>query len=148
MDIRYSPTEDRVMFPVINPESKEIAGYTGRAKKNVRPKWKKYGDCSSLFTCGTGKIAVVVEDCLSACAVGVVKSYTGTALLGTILTQTHISELRKFDSVLVCLDPDATLKGLQMVNRLSGTVPASLRILPNDLKYYDKYKIMEILNDD
>lgn len=122
------------------------AGWTGRARKGVKPKWRKYGDTSSLLTVGTGSTAVLVEDACSACAVGVIDAYTGCSLLGTTLTTQHMMELRRFKNVLVCLDPDAMLKSLDMIRRIQGTVPASLRMIPNDLKYFEPEKIKEILN--
>ena len=141
IDIKYAPVEDRIMFSVFNG-----VGWTGRARKGVKPKWRKYGDTRSLLTVGTGRTAVLVEDACSACAVGVLDAYTGCSLLGTTLTTDHLMGLRAYDSVLVCLDPDATMKSLDLIRRIQGTVPASLRIIPNDLKYFNPDEIKEILD--
>ena len=140
--IRYSPQEDRVMFP-IKDDTGEVVGYTGRGRKDVRPKWKKYGDCAPLLTCGTGKTAIVVEDALSACAVGIIPEYTGCALLGTILSPDHIVQLRSYEKVIVALDPDAVSKGLQMTGRIGGG--ATMRFIDDDLKYFTPDKIKEML---
>lgn len=139
IDIKYSPQEDRVMFPTWDK-----SGWIGRGRQGIFPKWKKFGDCSQLLTCGNGKIGVVVEDALSACAVGVIPGYTGCSLSGTILHQNQISKLREYDSILVCLDPDALSKGLQMVGRLGSR--ASMRIIPDDLKRFNPEQIERILN--
>jgi len=139
IDVRYAPTEDRVLFPVGS------LGWIGRGRKDTLPKWKKYGDCSSLCTCGSGTTAVVVEDSLSACAVGVIPEYTGCSLSGTILTQTHIQQLRAFDRIIIALDPDANQKALGMVARLSGTSSVTMRMLDNDLKYFSGDKIRRML---
>ena len=142
--ISYSPTEDRIMFSI-----NEGKGYSGRNIHNDRPayvpKWVKYGDTSSLFTCGTGRIGVLVEDAPSACAVGVIPSYTGLSMLGTYLTDQHKLELMKYERIIVCLDPDASLKGLELSNRLNGIRPATYRNIPDDLKYLDKDTIIKIL---
>ncbi len=142
--IRFSPTEDRIMFPVIVANS--VVGYSGRSLDS-KPKWKKYGDCTHLLTCGSGSTGVVVEDAASACAVGVLPEYTGASLLGTSLTDIHKSELLKFDRLLVCLDPDASLKGLKFTKSLSNLRPTELRIIPNDLKYYSSDDIRMILSN-
>lgn len=137
VDIRYSPSEDRMMISVSNGK-----GYIGRAF-HLKPKWKKYGDCSHLFTCGTGPIAVLVEDALSACAVGAIPDYTGVSILGTTLTTQHKIDLRKYDLVLVCLDPDAASKSVSM----SKQIPHStVRYIENDLKYFGKKDILRMLN--
>lgn len=144
IDIKYSPVEDRVMFPVNNGK-----GYSGRNIHSDRPsyipKWVKYGDTSSLFTCGTGKIGVLVEDAPSACAVGVIPSYTGLSLLGTYLTDQHKLELMQYERIIVCLDPDASMKGLELASRISGIRPATHVVIPDDLKYYNKDEIESIL---
>lgn len=143
IDIKYSPAEDRVMFPV--GDHREPTGYTGRGRKGVTPKWKKYGDCSSLLTCGVGKTAVVVEDALSACAVGIIPEYSGCSLSGTLLSPTHIVELRSYDRIIVALDPDARAKGLELTSRLGSR--ATLRLIENDLKYFKPEEIRRQLND-
>lgn len=136
--VRYSPTEDRVMFPV------DKSGYTGRARKGVKPKWKKYGDCTKLFTCGIGETAVVVEDALSACAVGIIPEYTGCALLGTTLSPEHIISLRGYKRVLVALDPDAIGKNVAMAGRIGSH--ASVRLIEDDLKEFEPDEILRQLN--
>lgn len=137
--IRYSPVEDRVMFPV----GKE--GYTGRAREGVKPKWKKYGDCAPLFTCGLGKTGILVEDALSACAVGIIPEYTGLSLLGTVLSPIHKSQLRAYNKVVICLDPDARAKSLELLSQLRGTAEATVRFIPDDLKAFGPEEIKDIL---
>lgn len=143
--IRYSPTENRIMFPIFNKG--RITGYSGRRLSAYGPKWKKYGDATHLFACGLGRIGVLVEDAPSACAVAPLPEYTGVSLLGTALTQQHKQELKSFEKILVCLDPDAASKGFLISQRLNGIVPASVRLIPDDLKYYSPIKIKEILEN-
>jgi len=143
IDIKYSPSEDRIMFPI--RQGDKVVGYVGRGRQGVKPKWKKFGDCSSLLTCGLGRTAVVVEDALSACAVGIIPDYTGCSLSGTLLSPVHIVELRAFDRVIVALDPDAMSKGLELTSRLGSK--ATLRLIDNDLKYFGPEDIRRQLDD-
>lgn len=143
--IKYSPTENRVMFPIFNKG--RITGYSGRRMSAYGPKWKKYGDATHLFTCGLGKIGVLVEDAPSACAVAPLPDYIGVSLLGTTLTQQHKQELKSYSKILVCLDPDAASKGFSISARLNGIVPASVRLIPDDLKHFNPEKIKEILEN-
>jgi hypothetical protein len=140
VDIRYAPAEDRVMFSVGE-------GFAGRSlNTQVKPKWKKYGAMAQLFTCGTGPIAVLVEDAPSACAVGVIPEYTGVSPIGTTVTKEHKTELYKYDQVLVALDHDAQTKGLEIANKLQGAmIKAKFVPLFNDLKYHTVDEIRKIL---
>lgn len=138
VNIKYSPTEDRIMFGIQND------GYIGRSL-NFKPKWKKYGNASHLFTCGLGRIGVVVEDAPSACAVGILPDYTGVSLLGTTLTKQHKIELRQFEEIIVCLDPDAASKSFKIKERMEGIRPTTIRLISDDLKYYTPTEIKEIL---
>lgn len=140
VDIRYSPVEDRVMFPVWN--GNVIEGYSGRALNYPFPKWKKYGTITNLFSCGRGPIGVLVEDAPSACAVGVLPQYTGLALLGTRLLITHKLQLMKLEQVLIALDPDASLKAVELSRQIPN---GKVVLIPGDLKYYDTNRISEIL---
>lgn len=138
--IKYSPVEDRVMFPV--KVGDHIEGYSGRALTYPFPKWKKYGTITSLFSCGNGPIGVLVEDAPSACAVGIIPMYTGLALLGTRLLTQHKLQLMRFKKVLIALDPDASGKAIEM----SRAVPSSRVILiKNDLKLFDQEAITSML---
>lgn len=141
VDIKYSPVEDRVMFPVMDGHT--VVGYSGRALNYPFPKWKKYGTVTNLFSCGNGPIGVLVEDAPSACAVGVIPQYTGLALLGTRLSTQHKLQLMKFQQVLIALDPDASLKSVELSRQLSN---GKTVLLPNDLKYFDPDRISEILS--
>jgi hypothetical protein len=143
IDLQYDPVANRVLFP-INKDG-AVVGYSGRGLGRTKPKWDKYGETSSLFTCGVGRIAVLVEDAASACAVGIIPEYTGASLLGTTLLPSHKVELRTYDKVLVCLDPDASMKGLRMVSLLGGTVQTSMVLIRDDLKYFDPDTIRRLL---
>jgi hypothetical protein len=120
--VKYAPSENRVLFG-LSPIYGTSKGFSGRRLGLYGPKWIKYGDTSSLFTCGNGQIGVIVEDAPSACAVGIIPEYTGISLLGTNLTPIHKLELiNKFSSVLVCLDKDAANKSLNVSRKLEGFI--------------------------
>ena len=84
---------------------------------------------------GYGKVAVVVEDCVSAAVVGS-DVYVGVAVLGTSLSESHKRYLSQFSTAIVALDPDALPKTLQFMKELRGYVD-SVRVmnLIDDLKY-------------
>lgn len=142
VDIRYSPVEDRVMFPV--KVGNTIEGYSGRALNYPFPKWKKYGTITSLFSCGNGSIGVLVEDAPSACAVGIIPDYTGLALLGTQLLTQHKLQLMRYKQILIALDPDAATKGIELSRQVAN---GRTVLIPDDLKQFDQDRIREILNE-
>lgn len=135
--VMYDIAENRCVF-VIYDDNKEILGAVGRAlTKGVLPKWKRYDRRKDLmFVCGDKKgTAVLVEDCASACTV-FASGYTGVALLGTSLSDHHITQLRVFDKVIVALDADASQKAIKLQKRLDDYVPTELLFLTDDLKYF------------
>ena len=139
VEVRYAPKEHRVMFRV----GKE--GWIGRAlDPEVKPKWKRYGLMTTLFSCGSGDIGVLVEDVPSACAVGINMRYTGLALLGTRLFDEYKPKIREYKEVIIALDPDALSKAFEIKDRLCG-VNARIVAIPDDLKYYEPKQIKEIL---
>ena len=64
----YDVKEDRVVFPIMH--NNKMVDATGRALMKRLPKWKRYGNSGLPYTFGCGKVAVVVEDCVSAAIVG------------------------------------------------------------------------------
>ena len=145
LGLMYDVKEDRIVFPIMHDG--EIVDATGRAMKNIQPKWRRYGNSGLPYTCGRGNVAVVVEDCVSAAVVGYGStSFVGVALLGTSLQESHKGFLSQFSTAVIALDPDALPKTLQMAKELRGHVP-DVRVLKlnNDLKYRDP-KDMEKLN--
>ena len=142
-ELFYDVKDNRAVFPVRHDGV--IVDATGRSLSKRLPKWKKYGKSGLPFTAGCGKVAVVVEDCVSATVVGY-SSFVGVALLGTSLQESHKGFLSQFSTAVIALDPDALPKTLQMAKELRGHVP-DVRVLKlnNDLKYRDP-KDMEKLN--
>ena len=133
-NVLYDVREDRVVFPVMNDGIPVDA--TGRALAGWRqPKWKRYGFSPFPYRYGSGDVAVVVEDCVSAVVAGNVNGFVGVALLGTTLLEQHKQILSQFSTVLVALDPDALTKAVKMKKDISNS---KLLRLNNDLKYQRK----------
>ena len=132
--VLYDLKENRAVFPLYN--NGLMIDAVGRSLDRRLPKWKRYGNSGMPYTTGTGSIAVVVEDCLSACTVGNNPNYLGVAILGTSLTDQTKHYLAQFTKVVVALDPDALPKILSIVSELKPFVEEvkALR-LSDDLKY-------------
>ena len=68
LGLMYDVKEQRAVFPVRH--GTKIVDATGRALTHRLPKWKRYGNSGLPYIHGYGKVAVVVEDCVSAAVVG------------------------------------------------------------------------------
>lgn len=142
--IMYDPKQDRVVFLVM--ENGEVYDAIGRSlNKGVVPKWYRYGKSSKLFKAGDHPEAVLVEDAASACAISPVA--TGVALLGTNMKDADLSQLKQYDRVYVCLDPDATRKSLDIHKYLSYFVNSKIIRITDDLKYFDVQEIRQLLRN-
>ena len=141
--LMYDIREHRVVFPVVHEGITVDA--TGRALGNRLPKWKRYGSNRLPYTYGYGKVAVVVEDCISAAVVGDDR-HTGVALMGTSMSNEQKQYLSQFSTALVALDRDAVSKALQLARELNGVVDkVKVLMLKDDLKYGNDRDI-ELLN--
>jgi len=131
--LMYDVKEDRVVFVVKHND--EIVDATGRSLKNKLPKWKRYGKSTLPYTFGCGKVAVVVEDCVSATIIGN-DVLVGVAVLGTSLSDSHKNYLAQFSIAIIALDPDALPKTLSFAKELRGYVN-NIKVvkLKDDLKY-------------
>jgi len=134
-DIRYDFKRNRAVFLV--KDGNRVVDAAGRSLDGRNPKWYRYGTSKNPFvSSGDSCVACVVEDCASACSVsGIV---TGVAILGTNLLPEHVETLRKFQTVYVALDKDATDKAIDMVRTLSPYVSTKLMVLKHDLKNMKK----------
>jgi DNA primase len=143
LGVLYDVKEDRVVFPISH--NGKLVDATGRALGKRLPKWKRYGKSGLPFSHGCGKVAVVVEDCVSAAVVGG-KSFVGVAILGTSLQESHKGYLTQFSTAVIALDPDALPKTMVMAKELRGHVN-DVRVLRlrDDLKYRNP-EDMEKLN--
>lgn len=129
-DIRYDFKRNRVAY-IVKADNK-IVDAAGRSLDGRNPKWYRYNNASVPFACGDNSIAIIVEDCASACAVS--NLVAGVALLGTNLSDEHVDFLSKYKRVFVALDKDATDKALDMVKILCRKIPTKLMVLSQDLK--------------
>ena len=147
-NLLYDVKEDRVVFPVYAQD--KLVDATGRSLGNRLPKWKRYGKSGLPYSYGCGKVAVVVEDCVSAAVVGG-NSFVGVAILGTSLQESHKGYLAQFSTAVIALDPDALPKTMVMAKELRGHVN-DVRVLrlKDDLKYRnptDMEKLNGIITD-
>ena len=131
--LMYDVKEHRVVFPVIHEG--RVVDANGRSLGKRIPKWKRYGKSDLPFVFGHGKVAVVVEDCVSASVIDS-EVYVGVAVLGTSLSESHKKYLSRFSTAIIALDPDAAPKTLQIAKELRGYVE-NVRVLRlnDDLKY-------------
>ena len=68
--------------------------------------------------------------------------------MGTSLPDSYIPVLKKkFKKIIVALDRDATTKAFDISNQLRYYIPTEVKILEEDLKYFDKTQIERLFND-
>ena len=140
--------DNRIVFPI--KHNGIIVDAVGRSTSIfTRPKWKRYGNSNVPFSYGRGNIAVVVEDCISACVIES-EGCVGVGLLGTSLSQDHKEYLKQFSTIIIALDPDASHKSFSIMKELRGCVDKVLVLkLEDDLKYKkenDLIKLKELLH--
>jgi len=98
------------------------------------------------FTFGCGKVAVVVEDCVSASVIGS-DIYVGVAVLGTSLSEAHKKYMTRFSTAIIALDPDALPKTLSFAKELKAYVQNVYVLnLTDDLKYKNDIDITNLMN--
>ena len=98
------------------------------------------------YVSGSGTVAVVVEDCVSAAVVGGYGSFVGVALLGTSLSEAHKGYLTQFSTAVMALDPDALPKTLQFAKELRGYVnDVKVLRLHDDIKYRTRQDVDKLL---
>ena len=153
-DVFYDVKDKRAVFPIY--KNGRLVDAIGRALYDAYPKWYKYGKAGKYYSyCikPCKKIAVVVEDCISATVVGQhIIGVTGVALLGTNLLKEHKEYLDTFDKIIVALDPDALGKTIEYTKELKSYCDPSVVIampIEDDLKYKreaDMLKLRELVN--
>ena len=141
-DLEYDVKDNRAVFPIF--KDGYVVDAVGRSLRNSLPKWKKYGKSGLPFSYGLGKVAVVVEDCISASVVGR-GEFVGVAVLGTSLSESHKKYLSQFSTVIVALDPDALPKTVAFSKELRGHVnDVKVLRLTDDLKYRNEIDIKNL----
>lgn len=133
--LMYDVKDDRAVFPIYL--NNKLVDAVGRTLRESSLKWKRYGSSPVPFISGRGSVAVVVEDAISASVIPTIdRNLSGIALLGTSLLSEHKEYLRKFDSVVVALDPDARDKTLKIARQIrTAGMSASALCLSDDIKY-------------
>jgi len=142
--LMYDVKEHRVVFPVIHEG--RVVDANGRSLGKRIPKWKRYGKSDLPFVSGHGKVAVVVEDCVSASVLDS-EVYVGVAVLGTSLSESHKRYLSQFSTAIIALDPDALPKTMSFAKELRAYVnDVKVLRLQDDLKYKKKDDIENLIN--
>jgi len=140
----YDVKENRIVFPIF--KGRTMVDGAGRSLNGRLPKWKRYGNSRLPYVHGCGKVAVVVEDCVSAAVVGDDR-HTGVALMGTSMSNEQKQYLMQFSTAVVALDPDASKKTLAIAKELRSVVNnVKVLRLQDDIKYRHK-KDMDALNE-
>ncbi len=133
-DVMYDIRQDRVVF-LVYTENNVLVDAVGRSMTGRTPKWLRYAASPMPYVVGVGKVAVIVEDAISAYVISECEDLpevVGIALLGTQLTDFHRAYIKKgFDKLIVALDPDARDKTLKIAKELN----AKALNLKDDLKY-------------
>ena len=145
--IVYDIKQDRATFLIFKDE--KVVDACGRKLGKYGSKWHRYGSTRLPLIVPSkqnSRTAVVVEDCASACSVSCL--YNGVALLGTYLTEEALGCIRKFDSAIVCLDKDASVKSIQIAQQIKAFIPVKVKILETDLKNLSPDKTKEFFNFD
>ena len=142
--LMYDVKEHRVVFPVIHEG--RVVDANGRSLGKRIPKWKRYGKSDLPFVSGHGKVAVVVEDCVSASVLDS-EVYVGVAVLGTSLSESHKRYLSQFSTAIIALDPDALPKTMSFAKELRAYVnDVKVLRLQDDLKYKKQDDIENLIN--
>ncbi len=153
--IRYDAKQNRIVFLI--KHDGVIYGAAGRALDfRVKPKWFMYHSgihsapffvakqCDERSDSTKKHISTIVEDCISACAAS--STCDSFALLGTNVPENYISYFRKYDSVILALDKDASKKALKLQKELSPFVNCKIKFLEEDLKYLTEEEIRKCLS--
>ena len=146
VEVMYDVKEERAVFTIY--KDYRCVDAIGRAMKEKRlPKWRRYNNTGLPYTYGCGKVAVVVEDCISAVAVGEIDGFVGLAVLGTSLSVVHKEYLSQFSTAIVALDPDALPKTMQFAKELRPFVnTVKVLKLTDDLKMRNETDITNLKN--
>ena len=134
-NLGYDLKQNRAVFYI--KRTNAVVDAVGRSLDSRLPKWLRYGSSNLPYEIGCGKVAVIVEDCISANTVALIdNSLTGIALLGTSMTEETYSRLKDFNEIIVALDPDATVKTLHIAAKLrQGSKSVRAMKLSDDIKY-------------
>jgi len=140
LDLRYAFIDSRVVFPI--RKNGIVVDAIGRSLwANSPMKWKRYGKEKYPYVHGTGSVAVLVEDAISAAVVSEVTNAVGVGLLGTSVSRECKEYLNAYCNVVIALDPDARSKALTIRKELMGTHNCTVVSLRDDLKYRDQHDL-------
>lgn len=132
----YDVKDERVVFPIYYKG--RMIDANGRAVGDKLPKWYRYTGQADYYLTGLGGTLLLVEDVVSAMVATLeVPNISVMAILGTSLTDKHIEKIGEYERVIVALDPDAWMKGIEFTKQIqswTGLDTKALR-LHDDIKY-------------
>lgn len=145
----YDVQQERVVFPIYHKG--RVIDAIGRAVgKKSHPKWYRYTGKAHYYTIGQGRIALVVEDVVSAIvAAQELPNVTSIAILGTQMNPKHFEKIGEYDKVVIALDPDAVGKTIEYRREIqlwTGLTTIAVHLI-DDIKYRmpeDMEKLTEV----
>lgn len=136
VNLYYDPKQERCVF-LIRGFRGELNGATGRSLNGQAPKWFVYHRTDrSLGLIRKKHISnkiLLVEDLISAVRSPILTA----ALLGTYLPTNQILKLKEYSKVFIALDPDATIKSIDIQKAIQPYTNAYIIPLQKDIKYYN-----------
>lgn len=143
--LAYDPKQNRIIFLI--QDNNEIVGAVGRTLANGTPKSLNYHTSNLPFVVGLGHIAVLVEDCASACSIARFPDFTGFAVLGTDIKESYLPLLNNYKEVWIALDKDARSKAIKLKNLLDY-YHKNVKIIHinQDFKDMNKQELEDFLN--
>ena len=154
---RVSCKDGRVVLPISGPNNELLGHILRDFTGTLTPKVLTYKDTDGPFihwavNMHGNKDIVIVEDWLSAEAVGRLGGVAGVALLGTHLTdeaQKQILHNASQAQVHVALDRDAFVKGVKLAAKLAACLwrPVFTWRLDKDLKHVRPERIERAINE-
>ncbi|HCX21402.1 MAG TPA: hypothetical protein DHN29_05775, partial [Cytophagales bacterium] len=144
VDVRYDPKTDRHVFCTWN--YRNCIGAWGRSITGIQPKWLFFGTENfplvvpkrgSFRNPENAEIGYLVEDAASACSVSALGD--GISLNGTYLPHSYIPVLRRYEKIIIMLDPDAQDKSLEMQARVQFYTPCIVKWMarePKEINFY------------
>jgi hypothetical protein len=143
--ITTTPNESQLVIPVFSP-NRSVRGHITREEMEGGRKrvlsWKLLNEpWQSWYMWGSPtNILLVVEDQLS--AIRVCRYVNSVALLGTLLSKEKLEEIIKYyvkpsakePKVVICLDKDATAKGIKYLKDYKHLLNLSCSFLSKDIK--------------
>jgi DNA primase len=148
----YDPKLNRQVFRHVD-KTNQVVGAMGRAlsvlqkpKAYIYPNTEKTPWVIGYNPVADNPTAVIVEDILSAVKIYNI-GYCGIALSGTVLSPSYLSLFKKFSTIYVCLDKDASIKSFKVKRLLDICCETVIiRFISKDFKDMTRTEAKETLH--